>query len=393
MINKNKIKDIVKSRNLDGILLTSPESIFYTLGLSPHQLTVSRQDGFAYGFLDLRENKDYVITMDYEAPSFRNKTDKVEVVAYDTWVGVKSEEEWKNKKDNKRKEILKSSLDILDELISNLGFKDSRIGLEFADISIKYYKVLLDKFPDIEWIDISDDIIFARSVKSNEEIEIYRYLTEASDKALYEMYKHIKVGVNERELIQIYKEECIKNGVYPSSWSMLGAGPNSSILQLPTNRVIKEGESLRFDGGCEAGFKFYKTDFARGWIVGNGDQELKKLKGCLFNAQRKMIESLKPGMKFSELFNIGYNYVKEYLPNYTRGHLGHSISLGPQTADKPYIAPNENREIEVGMILCVEVPFYIRNYNGFNIEDMILVNEDGAEVLTYRTPHFLPTEK
>lgn len=388
MKNRNRLKNKIDSLNLDAILLTSPENVFYILGLSPHQLTVSRQDGFAYGLVDFHKEKDYIITMDYEAPSFDNRLEHVEILAYDTWVGVKTEKEWRSKRDSGKKGKLKSALDILETLISNLGLNERRIGLEFGDLSIKHYKMLYERFPEIEWIDISDDIIFARSVKSDFEIEIYRNLTEASDKALYEMYKHIKVGANEKDLIQIYKEGCIKNGVYPSSWSMLGAGPNSSMLQLPENRKIRDGESLRFDGGCEAGFQFYKTDFARGWIVGNGASQLIELKGYLTRAQRKMIQSLKPGMKFSELFHIGYDYVKEYLPNYTRGHLGHSISLGPQTADSPNIAPNEDREIEVGMILCVEVPFYMRGYNGFNIEDMVLVNKDGAEILTYRTPHF-----
>jgi Xaa-Pro aminopeptidase len=41
------------------------------------------------------------------------------------------------------------------------------------------------------------------------------------------------------------------------------------------------------------------------------------------------------------------------------------------------------------MILCVEVPCYIKNKGGFNIEDMILITPDGCEKLTYRTPHYL----
>ena len=41
------------------------------------------------------------------------------------------------------------------------------------------------------------------------------------------------------------------------------------------------------------------------------------------------------------------------------------------------------------MVLAMEVPCYIRGVNGFNIEDMVLITEDGREVLTPKTPHYL----
>ena len=40
------------------------------------------------------------------------------------------------------------------------------------------------------------------------------------------------------------------------------------------------------------------------------------------------------------------------------------------------------------MILCIETPCYIPGFGGFNIKDMILVTEDGCEVLTPLTPHY-----
>ena len=42
-----------------------------------------------------------------------------------------------------------------------------------------------------------------------------------------------------------------------------------------------------------------------------------------------------------------------------------------------------------GMVLAMEVPCYIDGVAGFNIEDMVLITEDGCEVLTPNTPHYL----
>ena len=72
-----------------------------------------------------------------------------------------------------------------------------------------------------------------------------------------------------------------------------------------------------------------------------------------------------------------------------RGHQGHSISMGPATAEAPYINAAETRPLEAGMVLAMEVPCYIDGVNGFNIEDMVLITENGCEVLTPCTPHYL----
>ena len=57
-------------------------------------------------------------------------------------------------------------------------------------------------------------------------------------------------------------------------------------------------------------------------------------------------------------------------PCYRRGHQGHSISMGPATAEAPYINASETRPLEAGMILAMEVPCYIDGVNGFN-EDVL----------------------
>ena len=250
--------------------------------------------------------------------------------------------------------------------------------------------MLREKFPEAEFVNISDLFVFARSVKTPEEIQMFRDLCRVADHGFTEVSKIAGIGVSEKELVQCFREDVIKSGFCaPSSWSMFSTGPSGARLTLPGDGVVKDGDVVKFDAGVNAEFDFYTTDTSRAWIIGNGDPALMKLKDRLYEGQRRMIAAAKPGLPINELYHIAYDYVKEMFPCYRRGHQGHSISMGPATAEAPYINATETRPLEAGMVLAMEVPCYIDGVNGFNIEDMVLITEDGCEVLTPNTPHYL----
>lgn len=200
----------------------------------------------------------------------------------------------------------------------------------------------------------------------------------------------VAAGISEKDLRDCFRTHVIASGIcQPSSWSMFGTGSNGARLGLPGNRVIKNGDVVKFDAGVNAEFDFYTTDTFRSWLIGDVDPLLVKLKDRLYDAQRKMIEMARPGVPICELFRTGFEYVNAEFPAYRRGHLGHSISIGPSTHEAPYINAAEKRRLEAGMVLAIEVPCYIHDCNGFNIEDMVLITEQGCEILTPKTPHYL----
>jgi Xaa-Pro aminopeptidase len=386
---EKRFREILKNK-IDYALIVSPENLFYISGYAAHQHTVSRNPEMATLLMDMKNDETSLIVMDYEFENARKKFEerKCKVLCYDTWVGVKKEQEVKENEFVVRAPK-KNILQIVSEKIGE-NEKNLKIGIEKNFVSLNYFEKLKTLLPNAEFIDISDDLVYSRSVKTAEEIEIFRKLIKAQDEALFETMKNLKVGAKESDLAEIYRMEVMKNrGILPSGWSMFASGENCSILGLPSERALNEGDILKYDGGVTSDFNFYTTDFARSWIVGEKDEFLFNLKKTLFEAQRLMIENMKPGIEICEIFNIGFNYVKERYPQYERGHLGHSISLGPSTWEAPLITKSERRVLEPGMILCVEVPLYIEKLGGFNIEDMVLITESGAEILSSITPHFL----
>ena len=388
-----RIKELLREKGLDGAIVSSPENFHYVTGFGGHQHTVSRQPGFTLAVMRADDKvPTHLTTMDFEAATFRIKATGLNFVVdpYDTWVGLKTWDEIAHGAVVPDKTAMESSMDKLVQFMKACDLANKKVGVELDYLPVPYYKSLTEKFPEAEFVDISDLFVYARSVKQPDEIEMFRNLCRIADHGFTEVSKSAKIGVSERELAQCFREDVIKSGFCaPSSWSMFSTGPSSARLTLPGDGVVKDGDVVKFDAGVNAEFDFYTTDTSRAWIIGNGDPVLLKLKDRLYEGQRRMIAAAKPGLPINELYHTAYDYVKEMFPCYRRGHQGHSISMGPATAEAPYINASETRPLEAGMILAMEVPCYIDGVNGFNIEDMVLITEDGCEVLTPNTPHYL----
>lgn len=388
-----RIKELLCEKGLDGAIVSSPENFHYVTGFGGHQHTVSRQPGFTLAVMRADDKvPTHLTTMDFEAATFRIKAAGLNFVVdpYDTWVGLKTWDEIAHGAVVPDKTAMESSMDKLVQFMKACDLANKKVGIELDYLPVPYYKSLTEKFPEAEFVDISDLFVYARSVKQPDEIEMFRKLCRIADHGFTEVSKIAKIGVSERELVQCFREDVIKSGFCaPSAWSMFSTGPSSARLTLPGDGVVKDGDVVKFDAGVNAEFDFYTTDTSRAWIIGNGDPALLKLKDRLYEGQRRMIAAAKPGLPINELYHTAYDYVKEMFPCYRRGHQGHSISMGPATAEAPYINASETRPLEAGMILAMEVPCYIDGVNGFNIEDMVLITEDGCEVLTPNTPHYL----
>ena len=388
-----RIKELLCEKGLDGAIVFSPENFHYVTGFGGHQHTISRQPGFTLAVMRADDKvPTHLTTMDFEAATFRIKAAGLNFVVdpYDTWVGLKTWDEIAHGAVVPDKTAMESSMDKLVQFMKACDLANKKVGIELDYLPVPYYKSLTEKFPEAEFVDISDLFVYARSVKQPDEIEMFRKLCRIADHGFTEVSKIAKIGVSERELSQCFREDVIKSGFcVPSAWSMFSTGPSGARLTLPGDGVVKDGDVVKFDAGVNAEFDFYTTDTSRAWIIGNGDPALLKLKDRLYEGQRRMIAAAKPGLPINELYHTAYDYVKEMFPCYRRGHQGHSISMGPATAEAPYINASETRPLEAGMILAMEVPCYIDGVNGFNIEDMVLITEDGCEVLTPNTPHYL----
>jgi len=397
-----RIKAMLREQGIEGALVLSPENFHYVAGFAGHQHTVSRQPGFSFAVMSARDDlPTQLATMDFEAPTFVKKLEDrraalgeesglFEVNPYDTWVGACTWDEFRGITPRQDHQPMISSEDTLKRLVKEMDLADRVVGLEMEYLPVQYFRMLRKAFPEAKFVDISPLFVTARSVKMPDEIQMFRTLCTVADEGFYQVSRIVRPGVSEQDLVNCFRRSVIDSGFCaPSSWSMFSTGPSGARLCLPGDGVVRSDHVVKFDAGVNAEFDFYTTDTSRAWVMKDADPELFRLKDRLYEGQRRMIAAARPGLPVGELFNIAYEYVKEQYPTYRRGHCGHNLSLGPATAEDPYISPGVKRLLEPGMIMAMEVPCYIKGFNGFNIEDMVLITETGSEVLTPKTPHYL----
>ena len=93
---EKNIKKIMKEENIDALIVSSPENFHYVTGTASHQHAVSRMPAVSMALVNSNENIQTVaICMDFEKKALEDRADNCKVVQYDTWVGVKTFDTYK----------------------------------------------------------------------------------------------------------------------------------------------------------------------------------------------------------------------------------------------------------------------------------------------------------
>jgi Xaa-Pro aminopeptidase len=60
--------------------------------------------------------------------------------------------------------------------------------------------------------------------------------------------------------------------------------------------------------------------------------------------------------------------------------LGHGIGL--QVHERPFLSGSDQTTLQTGMVITNEPGIYIPNWGGVRLEEMVLITENGPEVIT-----------
>jgi Xaa-Pro aminopeptidase len=258
-------------------------------------------------------------------------------------------------------------------------FKISRLGFEsdvmtYADFQRLHNELNVELKPATELVEQQ------RMIKDDSEIELLRKACKISDRALELTFPHIKPGISERELAATLEYNMKMQGADDVSFeTIILAGKRTSLLHgSPGDTQLQNGDLVQFDFG--ALYHGYHADMSRTFVVGKASEEQKEFYKMMQNAEIEAIKVLKAGLPGNEPDRVVRNIISEqYIQNYYPG-LGHGVGL--EIHEQPFMKNTSHFTFQSGMVVTIEPGVYIPGWGGMRIEDTVLVNNDGYEILT-----------
>ncbi|MCP4370542.1 MAG: M24 family metallopeptidase, partial [Deltaproteobacteria bacterium] len=195
----------------------------------------------------------------------------------------------------------------------------------------------------------------------------------------------IKPGMTERQLAWEMEKEIREAGAQALSFPTIAAsGPNSALPHaIPSDRKIKAGEPILFDWGAR--LDSYCSDISRTVMIGAPDETFKKVFTTVLDAQQMATDAIKPGISSKAVDKIARDRIEK---SGFKGKFGHGLGHGTGLAvhEHPRLSPLKKTTLETGMVFTVEPGIYIPNWGGIRLENMVVVRDDGVEVLNQIDP-------
>jgi len=265
-------------------------------------------------------------------------------------------------------------------------FQVQRLGFEAAHLTYRQYQRLTETAASaglrVEWRPLEGVVEELREVKGPEELAAMRRALELSEDVLRRISRDLAPGKTEREVAWEIERGLREGGAESLAFPpIVAAGENSARPHhQPGDHVLKMGEPILIDMGAR--LDGYCADITRTYILGPPDEQFRKIYTLVRRAQVKAEAELKAGMDSLAGDALAREVIAAGGYGEAFGHsLGHGVGLAVH--ENPALSPHQERRatLKAGSVVTVEPGIYLAGWGGVRLEDMVLLQPDGAEVM------------
>lgn len=274
--------------------------------------------------------------------------------------------------------------DPMQELVSvfnELGVANGTIAVEDDFLPASHYNNLVSLLPNARIIPARPILSELRAIKTASELDKLRRINKIAEQAHHFAAGKASAGATELQYAQHLTEFLYTNGAETITRLVVGAGERSEHGNAnPTMRQMFEGEIVRADIFAKMGG--YMSDVARTAVVGapNADQKDKWKK--IIDSHQMVLGMIRPGVSTKTIYDA-FRAFFDKVGLTPINFVGHG--LGVTLHEDPYISRYHDTILEPGMVLAIE-PLYFTNGEGYQVEDIVAVTEDGYELITNCVP-------
>lgn len=221
-----------------------------------------------------------------------------------------------------------------------------------------------------------------RRTKEPGEMALIRTAARISDLGIEAAFRAARPGATNRDVAAeaaavMLKAGCEEVGMQVVSGTGTAYMGTGNWVSEP-RRTIREGDMVLVDMGIL--YHGYLGDQTRTAIVGEGTTAQREIIQTVQHCYRETVKAMKPGARTSELYQITVGILqakgwRQYFPH----HISHGLGLG---GDLPRVNADSDDTLLVGDTLSCEPGVYIPSIGGARFENMLYINEQGAEELT-----------
>lgn len=254
--------------------------------------------------------------------------------------------------------------------------------------SARFLLPLMELSPKTKFLLDTSCVDNLRAIKDQEEIRLMKEASRVNDLCMEKAIRFVKerhekqIPTTEKEVAAFIEEQFILEGAQGPSFETIvsfgehGADPHHS----PDHTLLNENDVVLIDMGCRK--DGYCSDMTRTFFAGNPTQEQKKVLDIVVNANLAAEKIIRPGIPFCQIDEAARSYIQSFgYGEFFTHRLGHFIGQTDHEAGD--VSSTNTALTEPGMIFSIEPGIYLPGKFGIRIEDLLLVTEDGCQILNH----------
>jgi Xaa-Pro aminopeptidase len=352
-----RLRAAFETHGIDALLVSQPESRYYLSGYTGHDLPPRD----SAGYLLVSSAEALLLTDPRTTEQAEREAAEFEVVTYSsTGRGPQA----------------------VAEAASRLAVR--RLGFESIHLPYAIFEDIRRNLADsAELVPVADVVDELRIVKDAQELGALQDAVDVLDRCLAHVLERLEPGLTERQVARMVELYLIEHADGSSFPSIVASGPNASVPHaVPSDRRIQQGEVIKIDIGARA--SGYCSDMTRTVCLGQPrDARLVELHALVLEAQQHAERELRPGMTGRQGDALARDVIARagYGEAFLHG-LGHGIGL--EVHEPPSLSQSRGDDVlRPGMVFSVEPGVYLPGWGGVRIEDLVVLEQDGARVLCH----------